>query len=344
MDKDNLIIYLGNNISLDSQVNKAVLLVTHDFTRTGAPTVLMEMAKIFLEQGCSVWCLCDKEDALMEQYIELGVNVIIYEEYKNDSRWLWQIRNVFDLWCLNTLILFDMFEKLNNTSQNVLWWIHENEHHFKLFDSKIRNMKVGMNSKILAAGPCVKKMIKKYMGVEAEILNFGIEDTGVNVKVRKKDDKIKFLQVGTIDGNKGQGVLVDAIELLDEEIMRKTEFIFCGNRENAVGRELFKIDRAISRFNNVNLIPALERNDLYRLYNEIDAIIVPSKEETTSAIMVEAMMKGIPGICSDGCGITYYMENGRNGFIFNMSKQKSYLLFFTPETYLNQPPGPSDPQ
>lgn len=319
LDKDNLTIYLGNKVGIDDKISKSVLVVTHEFTRTGAPTMLLEMAKSLIDLGVSVWCLCDKEDVLIAEYIESGVNVVIYEEYKRDSVWINKIRKLFDLWFFNTLLLFDVFEYVNNGSQNVVLWVHENEHEFKLLENKIKNFKTGLNSKILAAGPYVKKLIKKYMGLDAEILNFGLEDVGLSNKIRKKDEKVVFLQVGVINGNKGQGLLADAVELLDKEILHKSEFILCGNRQNANGTELFKIDRAMSKYNNFLLVPGLERSELYNLYNQIDAVIVPSKEETTSAIMVEAMMKGIVGICSDGCGVTNYMEDGKNGFIFETS-------------------------
>ncbi len=315
LDSDSAYIYLGKNINLNDHVNKSVMLVSHMLTRTGAPTVLLEAAKAFKQNDVSVWLLCSIDGELRESFIEEGINVIIHPHYATDNQWFNDSLKIFNLWIINTLTLVDDFSRLNSTSENIIWWIHENEYWFNHFKESIHSIKLGEHSKILAAGPYVKDMIKKYMHLDVDILNFYIEDIG---RCPHKTDynKVIFLHAATIDGLKGQGILCDAINLLDSDIMSKCEFIFCGNTENANIYELSKIYNTLCKYRNVKLIPQLSREDLYKLYDDIDAVIVPSIVEPTSAVMVEIMMKGKFGICSDVCGIARYLEDGKSGFVF----------------------------
>jgi glycosyltransferase involved in cell wall biosynthesis len=52
------------------------------------------------------------------------------------------------------------------------------------------------------------------------------------------------------------------------------------------------------------------------LMGKSDAVIVSSVEETTSLVAVEALMMKKVLICSDGCGVTSYLEDGKNAFVF----------------------------
>ncbi len=332
LDNTSTIIYLGKNVELRGNTEHSIMLVTHEFSRSGAPIMLLELGKSFLKRGFSVWTVCDLENAFKEEFIEAGINVVIYPDYKNDDLWLKKLSKTFDLWCLNTLVLRDFFKKINNSHEKVIWWIHENEYIFDYLEKELQLINPSINSKVLAAGPYVRQSIEKYMKINAKILNFPIKDDGINKRTPNSSDKIRFIQLGYISRLKGQGILVDAIELLDENIRNQCEFIFCANITPSDTEILLKVNNATFKYDNVSMIPAVDRETLYKMYNDIDVVVVASKKEATSAVMVEAMMKGMIGICSDGCGITHYIKDSKSGFIFEsgvadeLAKKITYVV------------------
>ena len=332
MDNDNAIIYLGNNVQMDDEVTSAVMLVTHEFTYTGAPIMLLEVAKSMKNNGLSVWTLCKQEGSFAKEFVEAGINVIIYPNFEADHLWLNNAQEIFSLWFLNTLILFSLFKKLNAANQKTIWWIHENEYIFSYLAPVIKKISLNPSSQIVAAGPYVQSLIKKHMQLPADILNFPVDDMGTSTRTRDNSEKIKILQVGYLSRLKGQTILLDAFELLSDKTKEIVDITFCANSYPSDEEVLQRIEETVSNHSNIHLIPAMEKEALYELYNDFDIIIVASKKEATSAIMVEAMMKGIIGICSDACGITYYIKDNESGFIFksedpnSLSQKIEYII------------------
>jgi glycosyltransferase involved in cell wall biosynthesis len=57
-------------------------------------------------------------------------------------------------------------------------------------------------------------------------------------------------------------------------------------------------------------------SDVNDIYKEIDVLVLPSrKEDPFGLVVVEAMLRGIPTICTDACGIAGYLEDGSDGLI-----------------------------
>lgn len=69
-------------------------------------------------------------------------------------------------------------------------------------------------------------------------------------------------------------------------------------------------------FPDIFYIPFLPHDQLIELMKEMDAVVVCSKEETTSLVAVEGLMLGKVVICSDGCGIADYLNDGTDAYIF----------------------------
>ena len=64
----------------------------------------------------------------------------------------------------------------------------------------------------------------------------------------------------------------------------------------------------------IRLIPTL--SDLHPFYASIDALVLPSREhDPFGLVAVEAMLRGIPVIVTDACGIASYLENGKEAII-----------------------------
>ena len=60
----------------------------------------------------------------------------------------------------------------------------------------------------------------------------------------------------------------------------------------------------------------LEREKLLELYYDMDVVIAPSREDATPATIVEGLMYHKICVCSSGTGVSRYLEDGRNGFVF----------------------------
>lgn len=55
IDKDELIVYIGNDVDMEAKVDKCTVLFSHELKRSGAPSVLLDMSKVLLEMEYSVF-------------------------------------------------------------------------------------------------------------------------------------------------------------------------------------------------------------------------------------------------------------------------------------------------
>ena len=59
----------------------------------------------------------------------------------------------------------------------------------------------------------------------------------------------------------------------------------------------------------------LTRRQTISCMEDVDCLIVPSRIEPLSAVAIEMMMTGGTVLCTDVCGIAYYVEDGENGYV-----------------------------
>ena len=100
-----------------------------------------------------------------------------------------------------------------------------------------------------------------------------------------------------------------------KEDHERSEYIFVGNMstaEEGILEDLLTLD---NEYDNVKIYDSLNHDDIYRLYDKVSVVVVPSRLEPTSAVAVEGLMKRKICICTDICGVSYYLENGKNAII-----------------------------
>ena len=109
---------------------------------------------------------------------------------------------------------------------------------------------------------------------------------------------------------------MDAIKKLPDEYIKQSEFIFIGNVKGADTDILDSIVRLTVRYDNVKLLDSMPQDDIYRIYDSLSVVVVPSIYEPTSAVAVEGLMKKKICICSDICGVSYYLKDNESAYIF----------------------------
>jgi glycosyltransferase involved in cell wall biosynthesis len=161
-----------------------------------------------------------------------------------------------------------------------------------------------------------KDVYDKYLSNKnGGIINITHNDIKDKRKPKKFNrDYVNFGYVGSIDYNKGFFTLYDALKALDKNNLNKWRLNVYGNKNN--GPE----DK------NIIYNGTFEYKDLDRIYNDIDALIVPSMwKETFGFIALEALSHGVPCIISDNVGSKDIIEDEKLGIVFNPENLRSTL-------------------
>lgn len=146
---------------------------------------------------------------------------------------------------------------------------------------------------------------------KVEVLPHGIPTRlSAHKRQSRLGSRLQFAYIGTISRPKGVHVLLEAfsgIRDADLAIYGHPNTELCGNFS-----EVFLQD-------NVQLKGLITDDDKPKVFDEMDALIVPSIcFETFSLVIREAFMAGVPVICSDIGAMKESVRDGRDGLHFRV--------------------------
>lgn len=158
-----------------------------------------------------------------------------------------------------------------------------------------KNIVVCSNS--IALYVCNKYLNKKQKEVflsKIKIIPFGLNDFYLNSKFKKETslNKITFITAATINENKNQVSVAEAISRLRQNDGYDVEYILVGN----VASE--KCLSQLKKYDFVSYKGSLPKEDLINEYRKSDIFIMPSHNETFGLVYVEALSQGLPLIYS----------------------------------------------
>lgn len=297
---------------------KDILFLTHELTRTGAPVQLFNMIKATMWEMNYFPVVAAPEDGPMKQdFLDMGVTVLVDMELPISATNLDRYARDYDLIVINTMspICIDAINELKDTLPPILWWIHEGEYAFELFQSGLKKQ-LNDNVHLFCASEYSQRILLEYSkDYKSEIIRCGVEDFALeNSPGCPATDKLIFLVIGTIEWRKGQDILLDAIALLPDYIRERAEFYFIGKKsdENIYQRLL----QGQKLYDCVRYLEVIPQKELMEYYKKAACVVVSSRDEPTSLTAIEGMTLSKPCIVSDKTGISEVLEDGKSAYIF----------------------------
>lgn len=122
--------------------------------------------------------------------------------------------------------------------------------------------------------------------------------------------------VSRIDPGKGWDIILKAaahIKSNHPNIKLRIDFVGEGSQSN----EFFSLINALELDDIVSYLGPMQQSDLPQFYSSLDVFIFPTTlRESLGLVGLEALACGTPSICSNIGGISTYMKDGVNGFLF----------------------------
>jgi len=171
-----------------------------------------------------------------------------------------------------------------------------------------------------------------FKNAKKEVIYNSVEIPKIFTKKEKLTDKIIFGYVGSLSSNKG-------IEFLLKNF----------NKINIPNVKLYVYGKGITKVYEIQLKKKYKSDKILfkgfqkpeKIYTNIDILIVPSLwNEPFGRVVIEANSYGIPVLASNRGGIPELIENGKNGYIFDINnenfieKLKLFLNTKFDETYI----------
>ena len=295
---------------------KRILVLTAELNYNGGTIAAAYAVKAMQDKGYQV-CLAAENGNLPFVYemVEMGINVVLYPklgDFGAEERFF--IRQ-FDVVLVNVFQMI-RFAVIISKMRSTLWWIHEPiyliEETIERFP-EYADINCFEDLKIYAVSPVPRTNFNHFFPKRINgLLPYGIPDYNCAPKtiIKGKNEKIVFALVGTFVFHKSQDLFLKATLKMHSN---DAEFWMIGS----VGDEGFfkEIQEKAEVFQNVRLFGEFSREEMGRIYDEIDVLVCPSRKDSLPIVCTEAMMYGKPVIVSDSTGTAHYIENGKNGFV-----------------------------
>jgi glycosyltransferase involved in cell wall biosynthesis len=132
-------------------------------------------------------------------------------------------------------------------------------------------------------------------------------------------DAVKILFVGRLEARKGIDVLLDCVETVTEEHPDVTFLIAGDDTLPSPGpmsyRAAFEQTRPGSVVSAVRFLGPVEDAELYRLYDDCDIVVVPSRFESFGLMLLEAMIFAKPVVAARVGGMAEIVVDGETGLL-----------------------------
>lgn len=312
--------YIGN-----SSNNKTMLVIVPDLDLNGAQTVLCELLNLKYSDYRIV-ILSPSDGEYRSTYSKQGYDIVVKPYVSASDEFRTFLQTSFDLIFINSSSCILYLYYFINTKVRVLFWLHESKEQLESTQTNFINPHL-LSNNITFYGVIkrVQRGIKELYSYDIEILHMPIKDLSKEVtcdpcqlksKYNVPDDKVLFFIPGAYTYIKGQDILLEAITKLPETFFRKSFFVFCGY-ELEGQKEYYKSIHALAdKLNNVLMLEKLPREEVYNWYNAADCVVAPSRIDSTPTTIIEAMMFHKLTLVSKGAGISEYIKDCIDGFVF----------------------------
>lgn len=172
---------------------------------------------------------------------------------------------------------------------------------------------------VIAPTPFLFKEFKKW-GLDNLIYSEdGIEDMFFKDFDKKFDkDKLTFAFVGSIIPSKGVLELVKAFNKVKEKNVYLNIY-----GDPAVRVDYYAKVQAEVKNKNIKFLGTFDKNDISKIYNEFDVLVVPSLWfENGPLVIRNALLSTTPVIASNMPGMNFLVKHNQNGLLFEVGNVK----------------------
>lgn len=302
---------------LSQERHKNLLFITPDMTYTGSPRSLLRMVKVAQKLGYNPIVWSQRHGAFEKEFQKIGINVSVITEKELAHFDKCELKKHIGLIICNTIFTFqfaEYFEAIRPTC----WYIREATNIGRIIRRNSKCAKfLQKSTSIVCVSEYAKKAIQSFTTSEVKIIKNCIEDESALAVAHTLGDRVKFIQMGTIEYRKGYDVLLSAYQSLPESYKRQCDIYFAGGFIDSDGPYASNLLSKIQKYKNIHYLGLIKDiNEKIRVLSSMDVVIVASRDESCSLVALEGAMLSKPLIVTENVGAKYMVDE-ENGLIVN---------------------------
>lgn len=303
----------------EARESKADLLfVSHDLSWSGAPLILLHVAKWCKDQGFFVAVMSPKDGPLRGKVFEAGIPLLVDPLITTGHSSFTAFAEEFDCVIASTIFGAPIVRAAKSKQVPHVWWIHEGRiaEHYLGEDAELRRT-LGLADLIVTPDTRSSQVYQPFADRPIRVLSYGIPDPAGKVAsaIRRKGEPLKFLLLGTIEQRKGQQVLLEALRKLPADVLKHARFRIVGRpHDSAITAE---IKAAASEFSYLSYEDGVSPEEALALIGDTDVMVCLSWDETGPLILMEALALGKAILSTSVGAVAESLSNEEHGLFFS---------------------------
>lgn len=297
----------------DAKKEKSILLVSHNFSYTGVPVALKNMAMVLRRMGYFVLMAAMETGTFIQELEDEKIAYMDNLEAGYQSKEFFEMLDRFRAIVIGTFSLYKLAVALEGRKNPVIWWIHET---YEKYYAGKENLPLKNVARFLAGGERVKRVFKKhYDGVEIENLQYCLPDSNRCKTGNRGNEQLVIAVIGTVDERKAQDILLEALICLPANYKNLFRVVFIGKMDERTEFSK-KIKAQIGRISNLEWISEMRQSELDMFYENIDVLVCPSRDDPMPIVVTQAMAHEKVCVVSENVGQAEFIKQYDNGFVF----------------------------
>ena len=301
-----------------------ILIFSHALSSTGAQNVQLPLINALLEKSYNIRVVSKYDGPLKEILQEMGVSVIIMDDYRKENPRFVELISWADTVIVNTLWLYYVIQEIDKiivekrTDIKIKWWIHEYGVVKHLEKTEFARLITLPYVKSYAVSQLLIRQLEEYCGIcnVIKLFMFGLNDyfkgkCNWKYDINSRDNRIMtFAIIGFIDKIKGQDIFIEMVKKLPAEYREKSRFLIVG-----AGSLTESEKEEVAKIPQVSVTGEIPNADIHKIYSASDVIVSCSREDSMSVAVLEGFMNEKTSIVSDAIGVAELITDGIEGFI-----------------------------
>jgi glycosyltransferase involved in cell wall biosynthesis len=295
----------GINVLKNPNLEKVKLvLFTHEFSRTGAPAVALELIKNSKYDSSEILVIGPRRGPLLIDFNKYA-NIFLYEddlnllaEFVQNHRLILKKAPII----LNTLTLYDAAEILSKNEMKFITWAHELQSSWKIIGIDRVTSQILKSELIISDSQLLLQQITNFFkfplnslfienGFYGEVVN---DRDNVRKELGISDDEILLVIPGTRQIRKGYDLFPDFVEALKINLISNNVKIIWIGDSNDIELDVY-IKSELSYYLKLGNVLILDNSPHYLdLLNASDAMVLLSREDSSPQVLSAGKELGLP--------------------------------------------------
>lgn len=288
------------------------LLMSHDFSGSGAPRLLVEIADVMVRWGWEVMVASPAPGPMKRLLRGVGASSIAGPILFSNHALLEALARRSTVAILNTTEMLSLAPILA-VHTRCFSYLHE----ISLLQRRLADPKGSTAADLRAAagvwaGNEVTANLARSVGIKADVFPYGLDRSWRPTPALKSEKRVVIGVFGSYEARKGQDLIADALQRLGAPANQIEIRMYGRTLEKAFMKSLRE---AIKAWPQVSIHGELSQEAYLSAMNACDMVLIPSRDDTLPLVSLDALGFSKVLVCTATTGTAVYLVDGVSGFV-----------------------------